>query len=59
MENHKKLLDEVSVKLNIKTPNQWGKVTRKQIRSLGGGSLLNCYNDSIYTCLQAVYKGKI
>lgn len=58
IENHKKLLDEIAIKLNIRSPSQWGKVTRYQVRGFGGGRLLNYYSNSLYKCLQSVYKGK-
>lgn len=57
MSNRKKCLDEIKIKMNIKNPKDWGKVTISQIRELGGGSLLTYYGGSTISCLQAVYKG--
>lgn len=58
MENQKKFMDELAIKLNIKDPRDWGKQTTRVIYELGKGSLLNgYYNNSVFSCLQAVYKG--
>lgn len=58
IDNQKKFLDEVAFKLNVKNPSDWGKVTTQQIHNLGGGSLLSHrYRDSLFHCLQSVYKG--
>lgn len=57
MENCKKFLDDVAMKLNIKTPRDWGKVSQRDFYKLGGSSLLSHYNSSIFDCLQSIYKG--
>lgn len=58
MENQKKFLDELAMKLNIKNPSDWGKFTTRLVYELGEGSLLTSYyNNSLFTCLQSVYKG--
>lgn len=58
MENRKKFLDEIAVRLNIQSPSDWGKVTQQHIYDLGGSSLLsNYYNGSLFACLKSVYKG--
>lgn len=46
------------MKLNIKNPKDWGKVTLHQLNELKGAGLLNYYKGSLFTCLQSVYKGK-
>lgn len=51
-------MDEVALKLNIKKPSDWGKVTKLEFFKLGGSSLLTSYyNSSLSSCLQSVYKG--
>lgn len=57
MENRRRFLDEVAMKLNIKNPRDWGKVTTRRFFELGGISLLKYYNRSLFACLQSVYKG--
>jgi hypothetical protein len=60
MENRKNFLDETAKKLNIKTPSDWGNITKLQFQKLGGNSLLsNQYKGSLFKCLQSVYKGII
>lgn len=43
--------------LGIKKPSDWGKVTWKQFRKIGGGALLNKYKNSILFLLKEVYEG--
>lgn len=57
MENRRKYLDAIAIKLNIKTPSDWGKVAIRHVYSLGGYGILSYYNGSLFTCLQSVYKG--
>lgn len=56
-ENQRKLLDDLQVKLKIKKPSDWGKVTLIQVHELGGSYLLRQYNNSLFRCLQSIYKG--
>ena len=42
-ENIQKFLSELKEKLNLQTPEDWNSITRDQIKSLGGISLLNQY----------------
>lgn len=58
MGNQRNFLEEVKKKLNIKEPSDWGKITIKDMRKVGGGSLLTgYYKGSILACLRSVYKG--
>lgn len=58
-ENQKRFLDEVAKKLQLKKPNDWGKVTVRQVNKMGGGTLLTTYfNGSLFACLKSVYSGK-
>lgn len=59
IENRKKFLDEVAVKLQIQEPKEWGKVTLRQFEKLGGISLLRFYRKSLFLCLKDIYKGFI
>ena len=59
MENRRKFLDEVAIKLNIKNESDWGKITTKQIYELGGAGILHYYNNSVFHCLESVYKGNL
>ena len=44
VKNVSQFLENVKIKLNLKTPNDWNLITQKQIISFGGGSLLNSYS---------------
>lgn len=55
--NCKRFLDEVAVKLHVKSPNDWGRIKIQQIIELGGASILRQYKGSLFACLQSVYKG--
>lgn len=58
MNHRKKFLDEVAIKLNIKKPKDWGKVTFLSLCKLGGATLLtHYYNSSPLACLKSVYHG--
>lgn len=53
----KNFLDEVSKKLNIKNPSDWGSVKIQTIQQLGGSGLLSYYKGSLFICLKSIYKG--
>lgn len=57
IENRKKFLDEVAIKLDVKTPSDWGKVTKQRFCEVGGSRILSYYNNSLFYCLHTVYKG--
>ena len=42
--NVKQLLDCVKISLDIKSPEDWNKISQKEIKRLGGGALLNSYS---------------
>ena len=46
-----KFLDELSVKLNLKTVDDWNLITNKQIKIHGGGSILHNYTMYELRCL--------
>ena len=43
-ENIHKLLEELSQKYNLNTPEEWNSITQKYIQSIGGGTLLKKYS---------------
>lgn len=51
------ILDDLQMRLHLKSPSDWGKVTVKQFFQFGGSGLLNHYNASLFHCLKANYKG--
>lgn len=57
MENRKKFLDDLALKLNITSASEWGKVSHKQFCDMRGVGILKYYNGSPFHCLQSVYKG--
>jgi hypothetical protein len=57
MENRRNFLDEIAKKLSINTPSDWGNVPIWRFYGLGGSSILNYYNGSLFKCLQSIYKG--
>lgn len=57
LDNQQKFLDELAVRLEIKDPTDWGKISKRSIYAKGGGGLLSIFHDSVFGCLQAVYKG--
>lgn len=59
VENQRIFLDEVAMKLKIKKASDWGKVGAKYLYALGGAGILKYYNDSIFNCLQSIYKGRV
>lgn len=59
MENRRTFLDSIAAKYNIKKPSDWGKLKIGVIYENGGTTLMkNYYNDSLFVCLQSVYKGQ-
>lgn len=57
MENRKHFLDALATKLNLHNPKDWGKVSTRTFWKLGGRGLLRYYQDSLFNCLQSIYKG--
>lgn len=57
MQNRKSFLDEISLKLQCKQPNDWGTVTTHSVRQLGGNTLLKKYKGSLFSCLKSIYTG--
>lgn len=54
--NHRKFLDDVAVKLNINKVDDWYRVKRSDLlKYKGGASLLTSYNGSIRRALVNVY----
>lgn len=38
-------MEDIAKKLNIKSEKDWGKISRKQLMSLGGSGLLNVHRN--------------
>lgn len=56
-QNVKRFIDNISLKLNIRSPKEWGQVSNRLFKEVGGASLLTYYKNSLFFCLQAVYEG--
>ena len=54
-ENQRKFLDEVAIKLNVKEPKDWYNVKSKDIKKLGGFTLIHRYYGSMVDMLLALY----
>lgn len=51
-------MDSLALKLDIKKPSDWGKVTTQLLYESGASSILsNYYNGSLFACLKSVYPG--
>lgn len=58
MENRRRFLDEIKIKLQIFKPSDWGNIPSKRLHDLGAYTLLcKYYNNSLFNCLSSVYKG--
>lgn len=58
MDNQRAFMNEIAVKLNIKNPSDWGKITVRHVYELGGVTLLSrYYKGSLYGCLKSIYQG--
>lgn len=55
--NRRKFLDELKQKFDIKSPQDWGRITTQCVRDTGGIAILNAYKGSLFRCLQSVYQG--
>ena len=56
IENQKEFLDNLFIKFNLKSFDNWRKITRKNIRENGGYSLLSQYkNDNMKKILTSIY----
>lgn len=58
-ENQQKFLNDLAKRLQIKTPNDWGKLSVRRIKDLGGSSLLSLNGNSLKRTLRSVFKGFI
>lgn len=57
-ENRKNFVEKLASRLQIKKPSDWGKISSRTIRDIGGSTLLtNYYNNSLFACLHDVQKG--
>lgn len=57
-ENRVKFLEEIKVKYQIKEPKDWGNISIQKVKESGGEYMLKkYYNESLFQCLQSLYKG--
>lgn len=57
LENQQRIVSQIGSRLGITQPKDWGKVSTREFRDLGGASLLNRFNNSLIACLQSLYEG--
>lgn len=57
LEVQKKFMDEIASKMNVKKASDWGEITTTRFKEIGGNTILSLYNGSLFSCLQAIYKG--
>lgn len=55
--NQRKYMDDLAIQLNIRNPEDWGKIPTSKITENGGHSLLLLFGGSLYHILRAVYQG--
>ena len=55
IDSQKQFLDDISIKFNIKTKQDWNKITRKDLIKNGGTALLSKYNNNITKLLEINY----
>lgn len=55
IENRRKFLDEMKLKLKIKLHSDWGKIPSHRLSAYGGGYLLKFYDMSMKKLLRGVY----
>lgn len=59
MNHRRQFMDELKVQFSIINPSDWGKLSTSNIKKAGGATLLSFYRDSLFLCLQDIYKGKV
>jgi hypothetical protein len=57
MENRRQFMDELKLKFNIQHPSDWGKLSKMEIKKVGGAMLLSYYQESLFLCLKSIYRG--
>lgn len=55
--NCRNAFDKLKLHFNIKEPEDWGKITIKEISKKVPMTILRKYKASLFLCLQAVYPG--
>lgn len=56
-ENQIEFLNNIAIKYNITTPQDWGKITTQDIIDNGGKNLLSQYQYSLFRTLEALFPG--
>lgn len=55
--NQREFLHDFAMKHNIRNPQDWGKITSRQVKHASGRGLLYKYNSSLYECLKSAFSG--
>lgn len=55
--NKRNFLEKLKVQFNITCLSDWGKLTTRNVHKAGGATLMKYYNNSLFKCLQSIYKG--
>lgn len=56
--NQKKFLEDISKRLKINSPQDWGKIPVKLVMEHGGYALINKHGGSLFKALQENFPGK-
>ena len=54
-DHQREFMDSIQSKLNIKMPQDWGKISQQVFCAEGGRGLIKHYSDSIYKALCSIY----
>lgn len=57
--NQRAFLENIASTYKIKRPEDWGRISVREIEKLGGRGLVKSYSHSLYKTLSAVYPGLI
>lgn len=58
LKNQKNFFDSLAQHLNIQNPKEWYRVTLDSVRSKGGETIMELYDNSLIKALQTVNPGK-
>lgn len=59
LENQKLFLDGLAIKLNIKSPSDWGSVRIRAVQDHHGSTIIERFGGSLQRALKTVYSGKV
>lgn len=58
-QNQRNFFDALQKELSIQNPEDWGKITRLQLKKSGASTLINHYYPSLFGALRSIYPGFI